>query len=66
VIIYLSSFGPLGDPPLPFGWDMLAVIVFSFAIYYWALSVSLTKDAIEEMLEEVVLPEEEGMGAPAG
>src|SRR3954454_6620935 len=66
VIIYLSSFGPLTDPVLPFGWDMLAVALFSFVIYYWALAVSLKKDEIEEMLEEVVLPEEEGLGAPAG
>jgi amino acid transporter len=66
LIVYLSSFGPRPDPPLPFGWDMVAVAVFSFAIYYWALAVSLTKDEIEEMLEEVVLPEEEGMGAIGG
>ena len=65
VIVYLSSFGPRDDPPLPFGWDMLAVAVFSIVIYYWALSVSLQREQIEEMLEEVVLPEEEGMGAPA-
>jgi amino acid transporter len=66
VIVYLSSFGPLTDPPLPFGWDMAAVAVFSFVIYYWAIAVSLTKEEIEEMIEEVVIPEEEGMGAPAG
>jgi peptidoglycan/LPS O-acetylase OafA/YrhL len=65
VIVYLSSFGPRDDPPLPFGWDMLAVAVFSIVIYYWAISVSLQREQIEEMLEEVVLPEEEGMGAPA-
>ena len=66
VIVYLSSFGPRADPPLPFGWDMAAVAVFSVVIYYWALAVSLQAEQIEEMLEEVVLPEEEGMGAPAG
>jgi amino acid transporter len=65
VIVYLSSFGPRDNPPLPFGWDMVAVAVFSIAIYYWAISVSLRKEQIEEMLEEVVLPEEEGLGAPA-
>jgi hypothetical protein len=66
LIVYLSSFGPMESPVLPFGWDMLVVALFSFAIYYWAIAVSLSKDDIEEMLEEVVLPEEEGMGAPAG
>jgi amino acid transporter len=65
VIVYLSSFGPRDDPPLPFGWDMVAVAVFSLVIYYWAIAVSLQREQIEEMLEEVVLPEEEGLGAPA-
>jgi amino acid transporter len=59
VIVYLSSFGPQDDPMLPFGWDMAVVAVFSVAIYYWAIEVSLKKDAIEEMLEEVELPEKE-------
>ena len=66
VIAYLSSFGPLADPPLPFGWDMVAIAVFSVVIYYWALAVSLQAVQIEEMLEEVVLPEQEGIGAVAG
>jgi amino acid transporter len=66
VIVYLSSFGPRSDPPLPFGWDMLAVAVFSLVIYYWAIAVSLQREQIEEMLEEVVLPEEEGLGTIAG
>ena len=66
VIVYLSSFGPLTDPPLPFGWDMVAIAVFSVVIYYWALEVSLRKEQIEEMLEEVVLPEQEGLGAVVG
>ena len=29
------------------------------------MQVSLRKEKIEEMMEEVVLPEEEGMGVPA-
>jgi amino acid transporter len=66
LIVYLSSFGPKTDPPLPFGWDMAAVTVFSVVIYFWALAVSLKAEQIEEMLEEVVLPEEEGLGAVVG
>jgi amino acid transporter len=66
VIVYLSSFGhDPENPVLPFGWDMAAIAVFSLVIYYWALSVSLRKELIEEMLEEVVLPEEEGLDIPA-
>jgi hypothetical protein len=57
-IVYVSSFGPDSTPVLPFGWDMAVVAVFSFAIYYWAIAVSLTREQIEEMLEEVVLPEQ--------
>jgi amino acid transporter len=64
VIVYLSSFGhDPANPALPFGWDMGAIAAFSLLIYYWALSVSLRKELIEEMLEEVVLPEEEGLDA---
>jgi amino acid transporter len=62
IVVYLSSFGPMDDPTFPFGWDMLVVVAFSFAIFYWAVSVCLTTDKIESMMEEVVLPEEEGMG----
>jgi len=66
VIVYFSSFGhDPANPVLPFGWDMGAIAAFSLVIYYWALSVSLRAELIEEMLEEVVLPEEEGLGAPA-
>ena len=64
ILVYISSFGPLDDPVLPFLWDMLATTVFSFAIFYWALQVCLPREEIEEMMQEVVLPEEEGMGAP--
>ena len=35
--------------------------MFSFAIFYWAIQVCLPKEKIERMMEEVVLPEEEGM-----
>jgi hypothetical protein len=65
VIVYFSSFGPMDDPVLPFLWDMLVTVLFSFAIFYWAIQVCLSTEKIEEMMEEVVLPEEEGMG-PVG
>ena len=65
VIIYISSFGPMDSPVLTFGWDMLVTILFSFAIFFWAISVCLSTDKIQQMMEEVVLPEEEGLG-PVG
>jgi hypothetical protein len=63
IIIYISSFGPLDNPPLPFLWDMLVTVLFSFAIFYWAMQVCLPQEQIEEMMAEVVLPEEEGLEA---
>ena len=61
IIVFLSSFGPLDDPVLEFGPDMIVCGAFSLVIYYWAMAVSLSREQIEEMLEEVVLPEEEGL-----
>jgi hypothetical protein len=37
---------------------MAAVAVFSALIYYWALAVALPTERIEEMIGDVVLPEE--------
>jgi amino acid transporter len=59
VIVYLSTFGPAGVIPL--WWDIATVAVFSLAIYFWAINVSLPSELIEEMVSEVVLPEEEGL-----
>jgi hypothetical protein len=59
-----NSCGPLESPVLPSGWDMLVTVAFSVAIYFWAMRVCLTTDKINQMMEEVVLPEEEGMGMP--
>jgi hypothetical protein len=38
---------------------MLAVAVFCVAIYFWAVKVALSTERIEQMLNEVVIPEEE-------
>jgi hypothetical protein len=59
VIVYLSDFGPLSTPVIPLWWDMGAVAVFSALIYYWALAVALPTGRIEEMIGDVVLPEDE-------
>jgi amino acid transporter len=63
VIVYLSDFGPMKSPVFPLWWDMVAVAIFSALIYYWAIAVSLSRERIEEMIGEVVLPEEEGIAA---
>jgi amino acid transporter len=49
-IVYLSDFGPTAHPWFPLWWDMLAVAVFSLAIYFWALRVALPADRIERLI----------------
>ena len=65
LIVYFSDFGPKGDDALiTFGWDALVVAVWSLIVYFWAMQVALPKEEIEEMIGEVVAPEE-GMEAPS-
>ncbi len=65
VITYISSFGPMDEPILGDYLGILVTVVFSVAIYYWAMAVALPTEEIEEMVNEVVLPEEEGLEMPA-
>ena len=58
VIVYLSPYGPLTYPVIRLWWDIAVTAVFSLGIYYWALAVALPTEQIEEMIEEVVVPEE--------
>jgi amino acid transporter len=58
LIVYLSDFGPLKHPWFPLWWDMLAVAVFSLIIYFWARLVALPADRIQDMVNQVVVPEE--------
>jgi amino acid transporter len=62
-ITYMSTFGPKGWIPL--WWDLVVVAAFSLVIYFWAMAVALSKEQIEAMISEVVLPEEEGLDVPA-
>jgi amino acid transporter len=64
VIVYVSDFGPVGALGDIAG--ILVVAVFSVVIYFWAMAVSLSAEEIEEMVNEVVLPEEEGLEMPVG
>ena len=51
------------NPVIPLWWDMGAVAVFSVAIYFWAMAVALSTERIEDMIGDVVLPEEEDIAA---
>jgi amino acid transporter len=62
-IVYLSDFGPMTNPVFPLWWDIVAVAIFSAIIYFWAMAVALPTERIEEMIGDVVLPEEEDMAA---
>jgi hypothetical protein len=66
VITYISSFGPMDDPVLGDYLGIIVTAVFSMVIYYWAMAVALPAEEIEEMVSEVVLPEEEGLEQPLG
>jgi amino acid transporter len=65
IITYISSFGPMKSPILGDYTSIVATVIFSVAIYYWAMQVALPTEEIEEMVNEVVLPEEEGLEMPA-
>jgi hypothetical protein len=52
LVVYVSDFGPLKHPWLPLWWDMLAVVAFSLAVYFWALSVALPVERIERMIDD--------------
>jgi amino acid transporter len=62
-IVYLSDFGPMTSPVFPLWWDMVAVAIFSAIIYFWAMAVALPTERIEEMVGDVVLPEDEDAAA---
>jgi amino acid transporter len=63
IIVYVSNFGPLSNPWFGDWWGIIVVAVFSVAIYFWAMQVALPTEEIEAMVNEVVLPEEEGLEA---
>jgi amino acid transporter len=65
VIVYVSNFGPLKSPLFGDLGGIAVVAAFSLVIYFWAMAVSLSSEEIEEMVSEVVVPEEEGLEMPA-
>ncbi|MEU6066798.1 MULTISPECIES: APC family permease [Streptomyces] len=61
LIVYLSDFGPLKHPWFPLWWDIAVTAAFSLGIYYWAMAVALPTEQIQHMVDQVVVPEEEGV-----
>ncbi|MGN6126085.1 MAG: APC family permease [Humibacter sp.] len=58
LIVFISDWGPLPTPLIPFGWDILVVAVFSLIVYFWAVNVALPSDMIEKIVEESSLHDE--------
>jgi amino acid transporter len=56
LIVYLSDFGPMKNPVFPLWWDMVAVAIFSLAIFAWAQMVALPRERVEALVSHV--PEE--------
>ena len=45
----------------PVIWAQVVSAVFALIIYYWAITVALPTKTIQYMIDEVVVPEEEGL-----
>ena len=67
LIGWVGQYGPQNTGRLHYPWDILVVVLFSLAIYYWALQSSLSTEEIEETIEEQAAPapEEEAEAAAA-
>jgi len=68
LITYFSIFRQSDPAPHEMGlwWSLGVCAVFALGIYYWAVNVALPAPVIQTMIEEVVVPEEEGLAVPAG
>jgi amino acid transporter len=65
LIVYLSDFGPTAHPWFPLWWDMLAVVVFSLAIYYWAMRVALPPERIQRLVDRGAVVDEDPLAHAA-
>src|SRR5919197_243568 len=65
LIVSLSDFGPTKNPVFPLWWDMLAVGVFSLAIYFWAMRVALPAEKIQATIDASVVEEPPELRAAA-
>ena len=65
VISWQGDYGPQNTGRLAYPWDILVVALFSLAIYYWAVSQSLSTEEIEERIAAQAAPAEEQPAEPA-
>jgi amino acid transporter len=65
-ITFFSTFSGRTDQGHTIGlWtSMVICAAFALAIYYWAINVALSTATIQFMIDEVVVPEEEGIATP--
>jgi hypothetical protein len=62
-ITFFSTFSGRTDQGTTIGlWPSMGLCaVFALVIYYWAINVALPSEVIQRMVDEVVIPEEEGL-----
>jgi amino acid transporter len=59
IISWQGQYGPGNTGNIPFWWDMLIVVVFSVAIYYWAMYSRLPRAEMLELVERQGMQPEE-------
>jgi amino acid transporter len=50
IISWQGQYGPDNTFRIPFGWDMLIVLAFTLAIFYWAQAVRLPRREVERLV----------------
>jgi amino acid transporter len=61
LITYFSTFNGTSSAPshtMDLWWSQAVCAVFALVIYYWAINVALPSTTIQQMIDEVVVPEE--------
>ncbi|MFB7664701.1 APC family permease [Kitasatospora sp. NPDC056138] len=54
LISWQGTFGAGAEGNLPLWWDIVVVVLFSLAVYYWALRVALSAEEIERNIHGTV------------
>ncbi|GDY30435.1 APC family permease [Gandjariella thermophila] len=60
LISYLGQFGN-GTKAIPFGWDIAVIVVFSLAVFYAAVALSLPSERVAEFVQQEEAEAREGL-----
>jgi amino acid transporter len=64
LIVFFSTFHKDSEP-LGIWTSLVVSVVFSLIIYFWAMSVALPSERIQQMIDTVVIPEDSELAGPA-